>query len=249
MDRSYFQKTRFCCFLAIPCAWTAEMIASKGFDILTLDMQHGLIDYHASVSIFQSLQWTGANVFVRLKANDSAHIMQVLDAGAQGLICPMIETADDVREFIEPCLYPPEGKRSFGPTRAEFGYSGNYLETANANIVTLAMVETAGAVHHLDEIAQVPGLSGLFVGPYDLSISMRFDVLADIHHSPMKKTLEQIVSSCESHDLISGIFTPKRDDVPVLKEMGFQLIAYQTDMGLLRAKVMEDLEWLGKHVS
>jgi 4-hydroxy-2-oxoheptanedioate aldolase len=248
MDGSLFQKTRLGCFLVIPDAWTAEMIASRGFDVITLDMQHGLIDFRSAVSIFQALQWTGVDVFVRLNANDSGHIMQMLDIGAKGLICPMIETVDDVRRFIEVSLYPPEGKRSFGPIRAEFGYAGNYRETANSNIVKLAMVETAGAMKHLEEIAQVPGLSGLFVGPYDLSISMGFEKLADIYHPPMKETLQKVVATCNKHHLIPGIFTANLNDIPALKELGFQFVAYHTDMGLLCAKVREDLEWLGKNM-
>ncbi len=246
MEDSYFQNTRLCCFLTIPNAWTAEMIASKGFDILTLDMQHGLIDFQTAVSIFQALQWTNANVFVRLKCNDPAHIMQMLDAGAKGLICPMIETADDVRDFIKACLYPPEGIRSYGPTRAQFGHAENYLKTANSNIFTMAMIETAEAVYHLAKIAQVPGLNGLFVGPFDLSVSMGVEKLADINNPTVSKTLQEVLVTCREHNLISGIFTAKRNDISKLKEMGFQLIGYHTDMGLLCEKIVEDLEWLAE---
>ena len=220
-------------FLTIPNAWTAELMARTGFDAITLDMQHGLIDFSIALQQLQAISTTKAVPFVRLQWNEPSIIMKMLDAGAAGLICPMIETADDAAAFVRACLYPPAGNRSYGPVRAGRLAESDYFKTANQQVLTFAMIETASAAENLEAIAAVPGLSGLFVGPYDLSVSMGIEQVADIHDPTLRAVLERVLAACEKHGLVPGIYSGNTEHLRELSEMGFRLISTGDDSKLL----------------
>ncbi len=220
-------------FLTIPNAWTAEVMARTGFDAITLDMQHGLIDFATALQQLQAISTTGALPFVRLQWNEPSLIMKMLDAGAAGLICPMIETVEDTLAFVRACRYPPEGIRSYGPIRAGRLAEGNYFQTANREVLAFAMIETASAADNLAAIAAVPGLSGLFVGPYDLSVSMGLERVADIHAPALRRVLERVLAACEKNGLIPGIYSGNTPHLAELSAMGFRLISTGDDTKLL----------------
>ena len=115
-------------WLTIPSAWTAELLAHDGYDALTIDMQHGLIGYETALSILQAISTTDAVPFVRVAWNDPSTIMKMLDAGAQGIICPMINTRSQAEAFVGACRFPPQGYRSCGPIRAELYSDGDYVQ-------------------------------------------------------------------------------------------------------------------------
>lgn len=229
-------------FLGIPSPWTAELVGHTGFESVTLDMQHGLMDFGTAVTMLQAIQGTPAVPLARLRWNEPSHIMQMLDAGAAGLICPMINTAADVQAFLGACRFPPEGIRSFGPIRAGLYHAGEYRTSAYDTLLTFAMIETAAAVENLEAIAAVPGLSGLFVGPYDLSISLGFEKTADVHDPALLAVLDQVLDACTRHQLFAGIHTGNSAHATLLAERGYQLISCGDDSEVLAAAARRKLD-------
>ncbi len=232
-------------FLSIPCSWTAELLAHRGYDSLTLDMQHGLIDYATALTMLQAISTSKTIPMVRLRWNEPAHIMQMLDAGARGLICPMIYTANDARRFVEACHYPPNGIRSFGPIRAGLYAKEDYFKEAASTIATFAMIETAEAVDNLEAIAQTARLSGLYVGPFDLSVSMGLENKADFEDPQLIAVLQKVIATAKKYKLQTGIFTVPQEATARAVELGFNLISLGTDSRLLGLAAEKRLEGLG----
>ena len=162
-------------WLAIPAGFSAEVMAQAGWDSLTVDLQHGVQDYLSMVHCFQAMQHHPVLPMVRVPWNEPGIIGKVLDAGAYGVICPMINTVDDAQKFISYCKYPPKGARSNGPIRAGIygvvGPGGGYQATANDEIVLLPMMETKTAVENMEAILDVQGIDGVYIGPSDLGFS------------------------------------------------------------------------------
>lgn len=231
-------------FLTIPSPWVAEILADTGYDSLTLDMQHGLISYDSALPMMQVIQARQIPVYIRLRWNEPSHIMQMLDAGADGLICPMIRSAEDVRKLLNACQYPPLGDRSYGPIRASLNFRGNYFKESGSRLKVYPMIETQDALNDAEEIAKVTGISGLYVGPYDLSVSLGLKNPGDVNDPILFKALEKIINICKDHGLESGIFTSSLEHVPILKQLGFSMISYGTDTRVLSRAVMKDLDQL-----
>ncbi len=143
-------------WLSIGNAFTAEIMAAQGYDSVTVDMQHGALDYSAALPMMQAMRASGVTVMARAPWREPGIIMKALDAGAQGIICPMINSAAEAAEFVSYMRYPPRGQRSFGPTRAAFAY-GSYGVSANDEVLALAMIETREGLDNLEEIAATPG--------------------------------------------------------------------------------------------
>ena len=137
-------------WLSIPNSFTAEAMSKMGWDSLTIDMQHGLNDYSSSISMLQALSSSKIVPIVRVPWNEPGIIMKSLDLGAMGIIAPMINNKKECEDFVSYCNYPPLGKRSFGPMRAQLIYGSDYFEEANKNIISMAMIETKEAVENLD---------------------------------------------------------------------------------------------------
>lgn len=167
-------------WIAAPSAITAQAMAAARWDALTIDLQHGTADYHDILTLLPIIEASGSSPLVRVPWLDEAIIMRVLDAGAMGVIAPMIETAEQAARLVAACRYPPQGGRSFGPVRARLSWPCDYSVTsANASVLAFAMIETRAAVEAIDDIVAVPGLSGIYIGPSDLALSYghppRFD--------------------------------------------------------------------------
>jgi len=126
-------------WLSIPNGFTAEVMAAQGYDSLTVDMQHGLIGYADMVSMLQALSGTGVTPLVRVSWLDPASIMKTVDAGAMGVICPMVNTAQQAAEFVDYMRYPPRGSRSFGPIRARYALGVDYVEHSHEEVLALAL--------------------------------------------------------------------------------------------------------------
>ncbi|MEG9862530.1 MAG: aldolase/citrate lyase family protein [Parvularculales bacterium] len=150
-------------------SFTAEIMAAQGYDAVVIDMQHGALDYSDALPMIQAMRASGVTIGARVPWLDPAIIMKVLDAGALNIICPMINNAGQAAEFVSALRYPPQGQRSFGPTRANVAMPG-YGPAMNDEIVALAMIETAEGVANLEDIAATPGLDGIYVGPADLTL-------------------------------------------------------------------------------
>ncbi len=159
-------------WLHIPSSWSAEVMAHTGWDSLLLDMQHGLMDYQTALTMLQAISTTEVTPLVRVPWNEPGIIGRMLDAGAQGIICPMVNTRADAEALVGACRYAPQGYRSMGPTRASVYAGSDYTTQANSSVIVMAMIETRQALDNVDAIASTPGLDGLYIGPGDLGQSL-----------------------------------------------------------------------------
>ena len=152
---------------SIPSSFSAEVMAHQGFDSITIDMQHGMVEYQVAVTMLQAISTTSVIPLTRVPWNDPGRLMKMLDAGSYGVICPMINTAEDAEKLVRACKYPPMGFRSFGPIRAKYYAAGathgggDYHTHANEETLVIPQIETREAIRNLDEILQVPGISAL----------------------------------------------------------------------------------------
>ena len=159
-------------WLQIPSTVSAEVMAHQGWDSLTIDMQHGLVDYTNALPMLQTISTTDVTPLARVNWNEPGQIMKILDAGAYGVICPMVSNKKEAENFVQACLYPPHGYRSYGPIRGLVYGGPDYAENANSEILKFAMIETKESLDNLDEIMKTPGLDGVYIGPADLSLAI-----------------------------------------------------------------------------
>ena len=190
---------------SIPSAVTAEMMSMNDFDSITIDMQHGLVDYQTALNMLQVISGSGKTPMVRVPWNEPGIIMKSLDAGALGIICPMINTPEDAISFVGATRYAPVGHRSSGPTRALMVHGPNYHNEANDNIISMAMIETVEALDNVDKIAATDGLTGIYIGPSDLSISMGFNPGLDRVEPEMIDAINKIENACKKNNIKVGI--------------------------------------------
>lgn len=188
--------------------FVAEIMAAQGFDSVTVDMQHGALDYSDLLPMLQAMRASGATLLTRVPWLDPAAVMKALDAGAEGIICPMVNTAEEAARLVSYMRYPPLGTRSFGPTRASFAHGAGYAATANETVLAFAMIETAEGFANLDEIVATPGLDGIYVGPADLSLSLSNGRLAsgmDREEPEIIAALQKIAAACQSRGIIAAL--------------------------------------------
>ncbi len=188
--------------------FVAEIMAAQGFDSLTVDMQHGALDYSNLLPMFQAMRASGATLMARVPWNEPGIVMKALDAGAYGIICPMVNTAEEAARFVNYLRYPPLGQRSFGPTRISFAAGADYAGEANANMLAFAMIETAEGMANLASIAATPGLDGLYVGPADLTLSLtqgRLPPGFDREEPEMIAALQKIAAACKHNNLRAAL--------------------------------------------
>ena len=226
-------------WLHIPSSWSAEVMAHAGWDSVTVDLQHGLSGYQATVTMLQAIATTAVVPLARSTWNDPAQIMRLLDAGAYGIICPMINTRAEAEAFVGACHYPPLGYRSLGPTRASIYAGVDYAQNANDTIVALAMVETQQALDNLQEILATPGLDGVFVGPGDLRLSLTGKFGMDLSDPILLGALEQIAAVTRQNGRIAGIWVPDAETGQQMKQLGYQLITVSTDTRMLTAAAQD----------
>jgi len=225
-------------WLAVPSPVTAEAMARMGFDWLTIDMQHGLIGYADCRTMLQA---TAAAVsLVRVPSNDPAMIGKVLDAGAQGVIIPLINNADEAAAAVAACRYPPLGRRSFGPTRAALALGPDYFSNANESVLCIPMIETAEALDDLDAILAVPGVDAVYVGPNDLSLAIGLPPAQDHEAAPFVDALAKIVDGCRRHGVVAGIHT-SASLAPKRIEQGFLMVPVSNDLGAMLQQARRDL--------
>lgn len=219
-------------WLSIGDAFTAEIMAAQGFDSLTVDMQHGALDYTDLLPMLQAMRASGATLFARAAWLDPAAIMKALDAGADGIICPMINTADEAARFVSYMRYPPLGDRSFGPTRAAFAHGDSYAARANASLLAFAMIETAEAYANLEPIVATPGLDGIYVGPVDLSLSLSNGKLkpgTDREEPEMIAALQTIAAACNRQGIIAALHCGTADYAARAVSWGYKMVTVGSD--------------------
>jgi 4-hydroxy-2-oxoheptanedioate aldolase len=225
--------TAFNGWLHIPSTWSAEVMANVGWDSLTVDMQHGMMGLETTIQMLQAISTTPTTPIVRVNWNEPGVIMKVLDAGAYGVICPMVNTRQQCEAFVGAVRYPPQGYRSLGPTRARVYAGPDYADHANDTLLAFAMVETAEAMDNLNAIAATPGLNGIFVGAGDLRLSVFGEVGLDGKTDEFQSVLQRIVAACHDNDIIPGIFTASPHYAQAMQDIGFRFITVKTDTMIL----------------
>ncbi len=192
---------------AIPNAYAAEVYAHAGWDSVTIDLQHGPVDFQAALGMLQAISTTDAVPLCRVPWNDAAIIMKLLDAGSYGLICPMINTKEEAEQFVSFGRYPPLGTRSMGPNRAVQYAGADYWQGANTECLLFAMIETKAGLKNLDAILSVKGLDGVYVGPSDLSMAFGKPPTLDPSDGEVIAAIEEIAKVTRSKGLIAGVHT------------------------------------------
>ena len=220
-------------WLHIPSSLSAEAMAHAGFDTLTLDLQHGPIEFGTALTMIQAISSTPTVPLARAPWNEPGIIMKLLDAGCYGIICPMISTREQCEAFVAACRYPPHGVRSFGPTRVRLHAGADYAEHANDEVLTFAMIETAEALRNLDDIMSVPGLDAVYVGPADLSQSLGGAPGADWEEGPVVQALSKIVQAAREHGVVAGVHTVSARYARKMIELGYRFVTVHSDLNYL----------------
>ncbi len=218
-------------WLSLPDPYAAEIMAHQGFDWLCVDMQHGMIDYPNAVAMMTAISTTNTIPLVRVPWNDPAVIMKVLDAGAYGVVVPLINTRADAESAVAACRYPPAGIRSNGANRAVLyaGNQGDYVANANEQIACIPMIETKQALENLDEILSVPGVDAVYIGPSDLSFALGLPPRMDSDVPLHVETVAKILDACRRHGVVAGIHTGGPPFSAQKVKEGFQMVTVTTD--------------------
>jgi len=228
-------------WLAIPSAFSAEVMAHQGFDALTIDMQHGVVDYQVAVTMLQAIATTPVIPLARVPWNDPGRLMKILDAGVYGVICPMINTRAEAEALVAACKYPPRGYRSWGPVRASLYAGADYGDHANQDLVVMPMIETAEALKNLDEILSVPGVDAIYVGPSDLSLALGCKPRLDQTDPPVVEAQQRIVEACKRHGVVAGIHNNTAAYALKMIEAGYRFVTLASDSRFLAARAGEEV--------
>jgi len=228
-------------WLSVGNVHTAELIANAGFDWVCIDMQHGLIAYSDLLRMLPAISTTDTTPLVRVSSNNLPEINKALDAGAMGVIVPLVNTAEDAAAAVSACRYPPDGTRSFGPTRAALYGGRGYAAEANGQIACIAMIETQEGLDNLDAIVATPGLGGVYVGPSDLALSLGLPPRGDTDEPRHLAAVEQILAACKRAKVPAGIHTGGLEWSRRRLAMGFDFVTLGTDAGFMMQAVTADL--------
>jgi 4-hydroxy-2-oxoheptanedioate aldolase len=228
-------------WLSIPSAFSAEVMAHQGFDALTVDMQHGVVDYQVAVTMLQAISTTPVVPLARIPWNDPARVMKILDAGVYGIICPMINTREEAEALVRAAKYPPRGYRSWGPVRASLYAGSDYGDRANDDLVVMPMIETVEALKNLDDILSVPGVDAVYVGPADLSLALGCrPPRLDQTDAPVVEAQQRIVEACKRHGVVAGIHNATAAYALKMVAAGYQFVTLASDSRFLAAKAAEE---------
>jgi 4-hydroxy-2-oxoheptanedioate aldolase len=216
----------------IPGSLTAEILAKSGFDWALVDMQHGCMGYETAVEMIRAIDLAGITPIVRVPWNEPGIVGRMLDAGAMGIVAPMVNSVAEAQRLVESCLYPPAGRRSLGPVRVGARDGPAYVPGANARIAVIPMIETAEALAVVEDIAAVPGVDALFVGPFDLSFSLGLPP----GDNDGKPAFDSAIARVNAAARRSGVATAVLSNpalAPLRHAQGFRMISVVTDAALL----------------
>jgi len=223
-------------WLSLPNESVAEIFAKAGYDWVVIDLEHSSININQAEQLIRVIDLAGSKPFVRLSGHSSSQIKRVLDAGAKGILAPMVETQAQIDSIISACHYPPRGNRGMGLARAQ-GYGeanakSEYILTNSKNIEIYAQIESVAGIANLDSILSQE-IDGYFIGPYDLSASLGnpgvFDSDAFINAE------EEILRASKQHQVKAGyhLVEPNPEQIPLLVNKGYDMIAFSVDIRML----------------
>jgi 4-hydroxy-2-oxoheptanedioate aldolase len=222
-------------WLAVPNSFSAEVMAHQGWDSLTIDLQHGVIDYAAMVTMLQAISTTPTVPVVRVPWLEPGILMKALDAGAYAVICPMVNTREDAQKLVAWTHYAPRGTRSFGPVRASLYGGPDYPQHADDTIVAFAMIETAQALDNLDAILSVEGLDAIYIGPSDLSLALGCKPDFDHPEPKAAQAIEHILDRAQAHGVLAGIHNGVPEVALARAAKGFRFVTVSSDARLMAA--------------
>lgn len=221
------------CWLTLPGSLATEILSHQGWDSLTIDLQHGQADYAGMCAMLTAISTTDAVPLVRVPWNDPGDIMRALDAGAYGIICPNVDTAEECERFVSACRYAPQGTRSVGPKRAMLYGGADYLSKANETLLTIAQVESARALANVQAIAAVKGLDVIFIGPTDLGLSLGREPKADQTDPVVVKAIDEILAAAKSAGKRAAIYCKSVAYAKAMIAKGFDFVVVTSDEALL----------------
>ena len=220
---------------AIPNSFSAELMAHSGWDSLTIDLQHGMADYQTAVTMLQAISTTDVPPLARVPWLEPGIIQRMLDAGSMGIICPMINSAEEAEKFVGACKYTPLGYRSSGPVRAAIYAGADYIANANDEILAIAMIETMEAIENLDAILSTPGLDGVYIGPTDLALTMGKPPVLDPTDADVVANIEKIIDAANAKGLGAGIHCGSPEYAAKMIARGTKLVTIGSDGRLLQS--------------
>ncbi len=222
----------------------SEILANAGFDWLGIDCEHSEIDVEGVTALTRGMYGRKSVPFARVRENDTLAIRQVLDAGVQGIIVPLVNTAEEAKQAVSSAKYPPQGVRGFCFSRMNnYGIDfDKYAKTANENIAVVVMIESKQAVENIDDILGVEGVDGVFIGPYDMSGS--YGVVGKTSHAIIQDACKKVVDACKKHGKAAGMHLVKPTPETIRKTVsdGFTFIALGVDMVFLNDAASNALE-------
>ena len=229
------------CWLSLANSYTAEAISKLGFDWVCIDMQHGLIDYSDLTSMLPAISSSDATPLVRVPWNEPYEIMKALDAGAYGVIVPMVNNREEAARAVAACRYPPDGTRSFGPIRAAL-YAGNgYAQEANDQLACIAMIETVEGIENVEEIVTTPGLDGIYIGPADLALALGLPVSGDQPQAEHLEVVTRIRDVCRQHKVAVGIHTSSLEYAQKYLALGLNFVTLRSESGHMVTNAAREL--------
>lgn len=223
-------------WLSIANAFSAEIMAEQGYDSIGIDLQHGIVDYQEAVSMLQGMRASGVVPLIRVPWLDPAQIMKALDAGAYGVVCPMINSRAEAEALVSYVRYPPKGVRSFGPSRAAISAGANYGQEADDQVLCFAMIETAEAMRNLNEIVTTPGLDGVYIGPADLTIGltgMKYPTGFDREEPELVESIKRILNAAHGAGIKAALHCGTPTYAAKAAEWGFDMVTVSNDVRLL----------------
>ena len=230
-------------WLQIPSSFSAEVMAHQGWDSCTIDMQHGAIDYSSALNMLQAISTTSVTPLARVNWNEPGQIMKILDAGCYGIICPMVSNKTQAENFVQACLYPSKGYRSFGPIRGLIYGGDDYAKYADLEILKLAMIETKEALEKLDEILDTPNLDGIYIGPADLSLAIGEEPGFDkSENTKAYNEIIRILDATKKRKLLAGIHNGSAEYAKKMISKGFDLVTVGSDQRFISTGAKSVLE-------
>jgi 4-hydroxy-2-oxoheptanedioate aldolase len=224
---------------AIGSSLTAELGAVTGFDYVCVDLQHGLSDERTMVTMLQATVAAGSTPLVRVAWNEPGLIMRALDLGATGVIVPLVGNRAEAARAVEACRYPPEGTRSYGPSRAQLVVGSTVPAELAAAALCFVMIETREGLERVEEIAGTPGLDGIYVGPSDLSLAL--GLTPGVGGPALEEAIARVREAAHAHGLIAGMHCASGLAARARAAEGFELVTVGVDSSLFRATIAREL--------
>jgi len=226
---------------AIPSDFAVELMTVPGIDYVCVDQQHGVVDYAAMVGMFRAVEARGSTPLTRVPVNEPSVIGRALDAGAHGVVVPLVSTQEEALAAVSACRYPPSGIRSFGPIRSTLTLGSRDTAVLGDGMLCFVMVETREGLENLDAIASTPGLDGIYIGPADLALGLGLTPSLDREEPEHVDAIQRILKACQANDIVPGIQCSSGRAARRRLAEGFRLVTFGKDSALLRDAARAEL--------